>query len=139
MAANARIISKVNAASPITAASRDDLRSGDTVSVEHDTTATGQAAGVVALVALAGAIGGFNEAGYGVIGGVGGVVGFVPLIFVMFFFVAILEDSGYIARVAFIMDRVMSLVGLNGKAFLPYLSSYACAVPGIMAARTIDR
>lgn len=74
----------------------------------------------------------------GVIAGVGGVVIFLPQILMLFFFIGLMEDTGYMARVAFIMDRLMSKVGLNGKSFIPLLSSYACAVPGIMAARTIE-
>jgi ferrous iron transport protein B len=73
----------------------------------------------------------------GVIAGVGGVVIFLPQILILFFFIGIMEDSGYMSRVAFIMDRLMGKVGLNGKSFVPFLSSYACAVPGIMATRTI--
>ncbi|HEY1080722.1 MAG TPA: ferrous iron transport protein B [Prosthecobacter sp.] len=74
----------------------------------------------------------------GAIAGVGGVVIFLPQILILFFFIGIMEDTGYMARVAFILDRLMSMVGLNGKAFLPFLSSYACAIPGVMATRTID-
>ncbi len=74
----------------------------------------------------------------GVIAGVGGVVIFLPQILILFFFIGLMEDTGYMARVAFIMDRLMSKVGLNGKSFLPLLSSYACAVPGVMATRTIE-
>lgn len=74
----------------------------------------------------------------GVIAGVGGVLVFLPQILLLFFFIAILEDSGYMARAAFLMDRLMRSVGLDGKAFLPLLSSFACAVPGIMATRTIE-
>lgn len=74
----------------------------------------------------------------GVIAGVGGVVIFLPQIVILFFFIGIMEDTGYMSRLAFIMDWAMSKVGLNGKSFLPFLSSYACAVPGVMAARTID-
>lgn len=74
----------------------------------------------------------------GVIPGVSGVVIFLPQIMILFFFIGIMEDTGYMARLAFIMDWAMSKVGLNGKSFLPFLSSYACAVPGVMAARTID-
>ncbi len=74
----------------------------------------------------------------GIIAGVGGVVIFLPQILILFFFIGLMEDTGYMARVAFIMDRLMSKVGLNGKSFLPLLSSYACAVPGVMATRTID-
>lgn len=74
----------------------------------------------------------------GAIAGVGGVVIFLPQILILFFFIGIMEDTGYMARVAFILDRLMRVVGLNGKAFLPFLSSYACAIPGVMATRTID-
>jgi len=74
----------------------------------------------------------------GVIAGVGGVVVFLPQILILFFFIGFMEDTGYMARVAFMMDRLMSRVGLNGKSFLPLLSSHACAVPGVMATRTID-
>ncbi len=56
----------------------------------------------------------------------------------LFFFIAILEDTGYMARAAFLMDRLMSKVGLHGKSFIPMLSSFACAIPGIMATRTIE-
>jgi ferrous iron transport protein B len=73
----------------------------------------------------------------GVIAGVAGVVVFLPQILILFFFIGLMEDTGYMARIAFIMDWLMSKVGLNGKSFLPLLSSYACAVPGIMATRTI--
>ncbi len=69
--------------------------------------------------------------------GVGGVVIFLPQIMILFFLLSLLEQSGYISRAAFISDRVMSFFGLGGKAFLPYMSGYACAIPGIMAARTI--
>jgi ferrous iron transport protein B len=74
----------------------------------------------------------------GAIAGVGGVVIFLPQILILFFFVGLLEASGYMARAAFIMDRLMSRVGLNGKSFIPLLSSFACAIPGIMATRTIE-
>jgi ferrous iron transport protein B len=74
----------------------------------------------------------------GVIAGVGGVLVFLPQIALLFFFVALLEDSGYMARAAFLMDRLMRGVGLHGKAFVPLLSSFACAIPGIMATRTIE-
>ncbi len=73
----------------------------------------------------------------GVIAGVGGVVIFLPQILILFLFILLLEDSGYMTRAAFLMDRLMSMVGLNGRAFIPLLSSFACAIPGIMAARTI--
>jgi ferrous iron transport protein B len=74
----------------------------------------------------------------GVIAGVGAVVVFLPQILLLFLFIAILEDTGYMARAAFLMDRLMSKVGLHGKSFIPMLSSYACAIPGIMATRTIE-
>ncbi|HEY8994606.1 MAG TPA: ferrous iron transport protein B, partial [Lacunisphaera sp.] len=74
----------------------------------------------------------------GVIGGVGGVIIFLPQILILFFFVGLLESTGYMARAAFIMDRPMSKVGLNGRSFIPLLGSYACAIPGIMATRTIE-
>ena len=74
----------------------------------------------------------------GVIAGVGGVVVFLPQILILYFFLGILEDTGYMARAAFIMDRLMSRVGLHGKSFIPMLSSFACAIPGIMATRTIE-
>jgi ferrous iron transport protein B len=74
----------------------------------------------------------------GVLGGVGSVVVFLPQIFVLFFFIAVLEDCGYMARAAFLMDRLMAQVGLSGKSFIPLLSSFACAVPGIMATRVIE-
>jgi ferrous iron transport protein B len=74
----------------------------------------------------------------GVIPGVGGVVIFLPQIVLLFLFITLLEDSGYMARAAFMMDRLMRGVGLHGKAFVPLLSSFACAVPGIMATRTIE-
>ncbi len=74
----------------------------------------------------------------GVIQGVGAVVVFLPQILTLFLFIAILEDTGYMARAAFLMDRLMSKVGLHGKSFIPMLSSFACAIPGIMATRTIE-
>ncbi len=74
----------------------------------------------------------------GVVAGVGGVVVFLPQILILFFFLGLLEDSGYMARGAFIMDRLMATVGLHGKSFIPLLSSFACAIPGVMAARTIE-
>ncbi|MBI5834285.1 MAG: ferrous iron transport protein B [Armatimonadetes bacterium] len=74
----------------------------------------------------------------GVIAGVGGVIIFLPQILILFFFLAMLEETGYMARAAFVMDRVMSRVGLHGRAFVPLLSGFACSVPGIMAARTIS-
>ncbi|MCA1616095.1 MAG: ferrous iron transporter B [Acidobacteria bacterium] len=74
----------------------------------------------------------------GVIAGVGGVLVFLPQILLLFLFISLLEDSGYMARAAFLMDRLMRGVGLHGKAFMPLLSSFACAIPGIMATRTIE-
>jgi ferrous iron transport protein B len=74
----------------------------------------------------------------GVIEGVGGVVVFLPQIFTLFFFIAVLEDCGYMARAAYLMDKLMSRIGLSGKSFIPLLSSFACAVPGIMATRVIE-
>ena len=74
----------------------------------------------------------------GIIGGVGAVVTFLPQILFLFLFLGLLEDTGYMSRAAFIMDRVMSKVGLHGKSFIPLLSSFACAIPGIMATRTIE-
>jgi ferrous iron transport protein B len=74
----------------------------------------------------------------GVIAGVGAVVVFLPQICLLFLFISILEDTGYMARAAFLMDRLMSKVGLHGKSFIPMLSSFACAIPGIMATRTIE-
>lgn len=74
----------------------------------------------------------------GVIAGVGGVLVFLPQILILFFFLGLLESTGYMARAAFMMDRLMSRVGLSGKSFIPLLSSYACAIPGIMATRTIE-
>lgn len=73
----------------------------------------------------------------GVIGGVGGVLTFLPQILILFALIAILEDCGYMARAAFMMDRLMRTLGLSGRAFIPMLSSYACAVPAIMGTRTI--
>lgn len=74
----------------------------------------------------------------GGIAGVSSVVTFLPQILLLFLFIGLLEDTGYMARAAFIMDRLMSKVGLHGKSFIPMLSSFACAIPGIMAARTIE-
>ena len=74
----------------------------------------------------------------GVIAGVGSVIVFLPQILLLFFFIGLLEDTGYMARAAFLMDRLMSKVGLHGKSFIPMLSSFACAIPGIMATRTIE-
>ena len=74
----------------------------------------------------------------GVIAGVGGVLIFLPQILVLFFFILLLEESGYLPRAAFLLDRLMGSVGLSGRSFIPLLSSFACAIPGIMAARTIS-
>jgi len=74
----------------------------------------------------------------GIIQGVGAVIVFLPQICLLFLFIGLLEDTGYMARAAFLMDRLMSRVGLHGKSFIPMLSSFACAVPGIMATRTIE-
>ena len=74
----------------------------------------------------------------GIIAGVGAVVVFLPQILILFLFILLLEGTGYMVRAAFLMDRLMSRAGLSGRAFIPLLSSFACAVPGIMATRTID-
>ncbi|HEX5032106.1 MAG TPA: ferrous iron transport protein B [Candidatus Eisenbacteria bacterium] len=73
----------------------------------------------------------------GILAGVGTVASFIPQLAILFFFIAVMEDTGYMARAAFLMDRVMGSVGLPGRAFLPLLSSFACAIPGIMATRTL--
>jgi ferrous iron transport protein B len=73
----------------------------------------------------------------GVLAGVGSVVVFLPQILILFFFILVLEDSGYLPRAAFLLDRMMGSVGLSGRSFIPLLSSFACAIPGIMATRTI--
>jgi ferrous iron transport protein B len=97
------------------------------------------------IVLLTGAINGLLPDGLlksllvdGVLAGVGSVIIFLPQILVLFLFIQILEDSGYMARAAFLLDKLMGGVGLHGRAFIPLLSSFACAVPGIMAARTIE-
>ncbi|EKU83541.1 ferrous iron transport protein B [Massilia sp. UYP32] len=74
----------------------------------------------------------------GIIAGVGSVLVFLPQILILFFFILLLEDVGYLPRAAFLLDRIMGSVGLSGRAFLPLLSSFACAIPGVMAARTIQ-
>ena len=74
----------------------------------------------------------------GIIAGVGGVLVFLPQILLLFLFISILEDTGYMSRAAFLLDKLMSKFGLHGKAFLPLMSSCACAIPGIMATRTIE-
>jgi len=98
-----------------------------------------------AVARLGGFIGGLIPAGDfnsllvdGVIAGVGAVIVFLPQILLLFLFIGFLEDTGYMARAAFLMDRLMSKVGLHGKSFIPMLSSFACAIPGIMATRTIE-
>ena len=102
--------------------------------------------GIEALIAALGAgVGSLLPAGDlrslivdGVIAGVGSVLVFLPQIAILFLFIGVLEDSGYMARAAFIMDRLMRRVGLHGKSFIPMLSGYACAVPAIMSTRTIE-
>jgi ferrous iron transport protein B len=74
----------------------------------------------------------------GLIAGVGGVLVFLPQILILFFFILILEESGYLPRAAYLLDRMMGSVGLSGRSFIPLLSSFACAIPGIMATRTIS-
>lgn len=97
-----------------------------------------------------GAVGGWIEAALpaglfrdflveGMIAGVGSVVVFLPQILMLFFFIGLMEDTGYMARVAFLMDRIMRRLGLHGRAFVPMLSGFACAVPAILATRTMER
>ena len=74
----------------------------------------------------------------GIIGGVGSVLSFVPLIVLLYFFISLLEDTGYMARAAFLIDRAMRALGLHGKSFIPMILGFGCNVPGIMAARTLD-
>jgi ferrous iron transport protein B len=74
----------------------------------------------------------------GIIGGVGGVIVFLPNILILFFFISLMEDTGYMARVAFIMDKLMHLIGLHGKSFIPLIMGFGCNVPAIMATRTIE-
>ena len=94
-------------------------------------------AGLVATVVPEGLLRGLiND---GLIAGVGSVLVFLPQILILFFFIILLEDSGYMARAAFLMDRIMGGAGLHGRAFIPLLSSLACAIPGIMATRVIDQ
>lgn len=95
--------------------------------------------------ALAGAVGGMLEGTPalqslvvdGIIEGIGSVIIFLPQIMILFFFIAVLEGTGYLARAAFLMDRLLGWCGLNGRAFIPLLSSFACAIPGVMAARVM--
>lgn len=75
----------------------------------------------------------------GVINGVGSVIVFLPQILLLFFFIGLMEDTGYMARVAYLMDRIMRSIGLHGRAFVPMLSGFACAVPAVMATRTMER
>jgi len=77
--------------------------------------------------------------GDGVIEGVGSVIVFLPQIMLLFFFIGVMEDTGYMARVAFLMDRLMKAIGLHGRAFVPMMSGFACAVPAILATRTMER
>ena len=74
----------------------------------------------------------------GIIGGVGGVLVFLPNILILFFFISLFEDTGYMARVAFLMDKIMHLVGLHGKSFIPMIMGFGCNIPAIMAARTLE-
>ena len=74
----------------------------------------------------------------GLLGGVGSVIVFLPQILILFFFIAVLEDCGYMARAAYLMDKLMVRIGLSGKSFIPLLSSFACAIPGVMATRVIE-
>jgi ferrous iron transport protein B len=79
-----------------------------------------------------------NLLSQGIVPGIGGVVIFIPQIALLFFFISVLEETGYLSRVVFIMDRIMRPLGLNGKSVVPLMSSVACAIPGVMAARTIS-
>ncbi|MFQ3682554.1 ferrous iron transport protein B [Roseiflexus sp.] len=95
---------------------------------------------MVALLALSGADGGWIESLVidGVVAGVGGVLAFVPVLLMLYFALAVLEDSGYMARAAFVMDRLMRALGLHGKSFLPMIVGFGCSVPAIYATRTLD-
>lgn len=95
---------------------------------------------VSALLGMVGAGGGWFESLLidGVVAGVGGVLAFVPVLLSLYFALALLEDSGYMARAAFVMDRVMRLFGLHGKSFLPMIVGFGCSVPAIYATRTLD-
>lgn len=95
---------------------------------------------VVALLGMIGAGGSWFESLLidGVVTGVGGVLAFVPVLFSLYFALALLEDSGYMARAAFVMDRLMRLFGLHGKSFLPMIVGFGCSVPAIYATRTLD-
>lgn len=94
----------------------------------------------LALLALFGANGGWIESLMvdGVVAGVGGVLAFVPVLLMLYFALALLEDSGYMARAAFVMDRLMRALGLHGKSFLPMIVGFGCSVPAIYATRTLD-
>ncbi|HFX6352883.1 TPA: nucleoside recognition domain-containing protein, partial [Acinetobacter baumannii] len=74
----------------------------------------------------------------GVIAGSGSVLAYMPQILILFFFILILEESGYLPRAAFLLDKLMSKAGLSGRSFIPLLSSFACAIPGVMATRSIS-
>ena len=74
----------------------------------------------------------------GIVGGVGGVIVFLPNILILYFFISLMEDSGYMARAAFIMDKIMHKMGLHGKSFIPLIMGFGCNVPAIMASRTIE-
>ncbi len=74
----------------------------------------------------------------GIVGGVGGILVFLPQICILFFALSLLEDTGYLSRAAFVMDRIMRRLGLPGKAFVPLLSAHACAIPAIMSTRVIE-
>ena len=74
----------------------------------------------------------------GIIAGVGGVIVFIPNILILFFMISLMEDSGYMARAAFIMDRLMHAIGLHGKSFIPLIMGFGCNVPAIMATRTLE-
>ena len=73
----------------------------------------------------------------GIIGGVGAVIGFLPLVMVMYFLIAMLEECGYMARVAFVMDKLLRKIGLSGRSIVPMLIGFGCTVPGVMASRTL--
>ena len=74
----------------------------------------------------------------GIVGGVGSVIVFLPVVMTLFLGITFLEDSGYMARAAFIMDKIMRKIGLSGKAFIPFIIGFGCSVPAIMSARTLE-
>ena len=74
----------------------------------------------------------------GIFGGVGSVLSFLPIIVVLFFFLSVLEDSGYMARIAFVMDKILRKIGLSGRSFVPLLIGFGCSVPAIMSTRTLS-